>query len=126
MKGGISLPPTADGIRTERGRSDGDRLHRLVVSAESAVPWWRLRVSGVLQLSSGIPYDITTGQDDNLDGILTDRPPGVERNAGEDAWLEAVNDVRDQPVVPLDPITDLDEPSFFQIDMPKTRIHCIS
>jgi hypothetical protein len=121
LKGGISLPPTSDGIRTQRGRSDGDREHRLVVSAESVVPWWGLRVSGVVQLSSGIPFDITTGQDDNLDGILTDRPPGVSRNAGEDAWIAAINAVRDQPVVPLDPINSLNEPSFFQIDTRVTK-----
>jgi hypothetical protein len=118
LRGGIALPPNPEDLRGERGRSDGDRLHRLVLSGDTAVPWWGIRASAVVQLSSGMPYNVTTGQDDNLDGILTDRPPGVDRNEGEDASVAAVNAVRDQPVVPLAPIESLpDEPDFFQIDL---------
>jgi hypothetical protein len=36
-------------------------------------------------LQSGRPYNITTGTDDNGDGHLKDRPPGVGRNAGRAA-----------------------------------------
>jgi hypothetical protein len=74
--------------------------------------------SGVLHLSSGLPYNVTTGQDDNWDGILTDRPPGVGRNEGEESSVAAVNAVRDQEVVPLPPIGSMpDEPWFFQVDL---------
>lgn len=31
---------------------------------------------------SALPYDITTGRDDNADTLSTDRPPGVRRNSG--------------------------------------------
>jgi hypothetical protein len=118
LKGGISLPPDPTDLSGERGRADGDRLHRLVFSGDSALPWGGVRASTVVQLSSGMPYNITTGQDDNLDGILTDRPEGVDRNAGEDASVAAINAVRDQPVVPLSPISSVpDEPSFFQVDL---------
>jgi hypothetical protein len=118
LKGGISLPPDPNDLSGERGRADGDRLHRLVFSGDSALPWGGVRASTVVQLSSGMPYNITTGQDDNLDGILTDRPEGVDRNAGEDASVAAINAVRDQPVVPLSPISSVpDEPSFFQVDL---------
>jgi hypothetical protein len=118
LKGGISLPPDSTDLSGERGRADGDRLHRLVLSGDSALPFWQVRAAAVLQLSSGMPYNITTGQDDNLDGILNDRPPGIDRNAGQSGSVDAVNAVRDQPVVPLAPLDSLPrEPTFFQIDL---------
>jgi hypothetical protein len=47
----------------------------------------------VLSLSSGVPYTITTGRDDNHDGRASDRPPGVPRNSSQ--GFGAVNlDVR--------------------------------
>jgi hypothetical protein len=118
LKGGIALPPDSLDLGSEEGRSDSDREHRLVLSGDTALPWWGLRASGVWQLSSGLAYNVTTGQDDNLDGILSDRPLGVGRNAGEDALVAAINAVRDQPVVPLAPISSVpDEPIFFQFDL---------
>ena len=33
------------------------------------------------QWSSGQPYTITTGRDDNYDGVTNDRPEGVARNS---------------------------------------------
>src|SRR5207247_3529047 len=39
-----------------------------------------LRLSYVLSLASGAPYNITTGFDDNHDTVANDRPPGVTRN----------------------------------------------
>lgn len=117
LKGGIYLPPDSSNLVAERGRSDGDRQHRLVFSGETGLPWMGLRASSVVQYATGIPFNVTTGQDDNLDGILSDRPPGVDRNQGADSSLDAVNLVRDQPVVPLEPVTSLEEPRFFQMDV---------
>ena len=115
LKNGISLPPDSTNIAGERGRADGDRRHRLVVSGDTALPWFALRLSGVLQLASGAPFNVTTGTDDNLDGILSDRPPGVERNTGSATPLGAVNDVRSE--AGLGPVTSLAEPSFAQFDL---------
>lgn len=39
--------------------------------------------SVVLQANSGLPFDIRSNRDLNLDGISADRPNGVERNRGE-------------------------------------------
>jgi hypothetical protein len=33
------------------------------------------------QWRSGSPYSVTTGRDDNRDGLFTDRPPGIARNS---------------------------------------------
>ena len=115
LKNGISLPPDSTNIAGERGRADGERRHRLVVSGDTALPWFALRLSGVLQLASGAPFNVTTGTDDNLDGILSDRPPGVGRNTGSATPLGAVNDVRSE--AGLGPVTSLAEPSFAQFDL---------
>ena len=40
------------------------------------------RTGLVLSVASGLPYDITTGFDDNGDTMANDRPPGVTRNSG--------------------------------------------
>ncbi len=123
LKGGISLPPDSIHLTGEHGRADGDRRHRFVLSGDTALPWLGLRLSGVLQLASGVPFDVTTGQDDNLDGILTDRPPGVRRNIGADAPLDVVNQLRADHNVTLPPgeelgaVQSLDEPDFAQVDV---------
>ncbi len=118
LKGGIALPPDSNDLSAEKGRSDNDRRHRFAFSGDGPLPWWGLRSSAVLRLSSGLPYNVTTGQDNNLDGIYTDRPAGIGRNEGEDSSMAAINAVRDQPVVLLAPITSVpQEPSFFQIDV---------
>jgi hypothetical protein len=125
LKGGISLPPDSTNLAGERGRADGDRRHRLVISGNSRLPWMGLRASGVLQLSSGIPFNVTTGIDSNVDGILTDRPEGVGRNTGEDTPLDLINAEREKfnqeihykEGWALDPITSLRESGFFQVDL---------
>lgn len=125
LKGGIALPPDPNNLAGERGRADGDRRHRFVMSGNSALPWMGLRASGVLQISSGIPFNVTTGIDDNVDGILSDRPEGVGRNSGENSSLEAVNaerakfneEINFNPEWMLNPVTSLREPSFIQVDL---------
>jgi len=39
-----------------------------------------------VRMQSGSPYNITTGLDDNSDGVFSDRPAGVGRNAALTAW----------------------------------------
>jgi hypothetical protein len=74
-----------------------------------------LRLSGVLQLASGLTFNVTTGTDDNLDGILSDRPEGVGRNTGEDTPLGVVNALRLEEG--LEPVGSLEEPDFAQVDL---------
>ncbi len=40
-------------------------------------------LTGTMSTNSGPRYTITTGTDDNHDGYLTDRPPGLTRNTGD-------------------------------------------
>jgi hypothetical protein len=114
LKGGIYLPPDSDNLAGEKGRSDSDRRHRLVIAGEARLPW-KLRLSGILELATGAPFNVTTGGDENLDGITTDRPPGVGRNTGADTPLEPVNALREEHG--LEPVTELREPRFAQLDL---------
>ena len=46
-----------------------------------------------LIVNSGVPYSMTTGRDDNDDGVFNDRPAGVGRNAlrGDATWYLNLN-----------------------------------
>jgi Carboxypeptidase regulatory-like domain len=61
------------------GRSDNDRLHKFDLLASSQ-PTRFFTFGAALSLYSGKPVNITTGADNNHDGIINDRPAGVARN----------------------------------------------
>ena len=61
------------------GRSDNDRLHKFDLLASSQ-PTRFFTFGAALSLYAGKPVNITTGADNNHDGIINDRPPGVARN----------------------------------------------
>jgi hypothetical protein len=61
-------------------RSDNDRRHKFDLLA-STQPTRFFTLGAALSLYSGKPVTITTGSDDNLDGIINDRPSGVSRNS---------------------------------------------
>ena len=78
----FSLPANNYDLSGELGRADFDRRHRF--SLMSVREWhdgaWR--VAPVLVVTSGAPFNITTGFDDNGDTVANDRPLGVGRNTG--------------------------------------------
>jgi Carboxypeptidase regulatory-like domain len=61
------------------GRSDNDRLHKFDLLA-STQPSRFFTLGVALSLYAGKPVNVTTGADDNHDGIINDRPAGVPRN----------------------------------------------
>ena len=81
-EGPLSLPANSRDLGPEWGRSDFDMRHRLVLSGTSDLPA-NFRMGVVLVANSGRPFDITTGSDDNHDGIVNDRPASVTRNTGD-------------------------------------------
>jgi hypothetical protein len=115
LKGGIYLPPNSDDLSSERGLSDNNRRHRFVAAGDLALYFLGLRLSGVYQYATALPFNVTTGADDNLDGITSDRPPGVSRNTGADTPLTAVNDYR--TANGMAPVTSLNAPSLSQLDL---------
>jgi hypothetical protein len=79
--GTFSLPANNFDLGPESGPADFDRRHRLNVMGTLALPG-SVRTGLVLSIASGLPYDVTTGFDDNSDTMANDRPPGVTRNTG--------------------------------------------
>ena len=77
-----SLNPDADW-----GPSRQDIRHRLQVQAQAPI-LFGVRGNVNLNVSSGVPYNMTTGRDDNDDGVFNDRPAGVGRNSlrGDTTW----------------------------------------
>jgi hypothetical protein len=59
--------------------ADTNRRHKFDLLASSQ-PLKALTLGMALSLYSGKPVNETTGNDDNHDGVVNDRPPGVPRN----------------------------------------------
>jgi hypothetical protein len=79
--GYASLPANNYDLRPEYGRSDYDRRHRFNLIGTYHL-YKGFRAGTVVNLSSGIPFNITTGYLNKGDLIATARPPGIGRNAG--------------------------------------------
>jgi len=79
----FAVPADSVTLIGERSRADFDRRHR---GSMAGVYGWkrdRLRLGGVLALTSGAPFNILTGADTNGDLVANDRPAGVVRNSGD-------------------------------------------
>ena len=75
-----ALPANSLNPDAEWGPSMQDVRHRVNFNFNMPVVFgMRASVNGNAQSAS--PYNITTGSDDNLDGVVNDRPAGVGRNA---------------------------------------------
>lgn len=89
----FSTPQDNFNLRDDRGLSDNDQRHRLVVSG-TVEAMERVRVGGPSRLLRGfqlsyiytyasrLPFNIVTGNDRNFDTNNNDRPAGVGRNTG--------------------------------------------
>ena len=79
-----ALPANSRDLSREWGPAGFDRRHRLDMAGSFEVrDWFELGV--VLEADSGSPYTLTTGQDENGDGLASDRPAGVGRNSARGA-----------------------------------------
>lgn len=74
-----ALPADSLDLTREWARADYDRLHRFSAVGSVKLHRW-INVGLSVEASGGRPYTVTTGKDDNRDGIAKDRPPGAPRN----------------------------------------------
>lgn len=82
------VPQDQRDYAADRGPGANDTRHRLAANATIDLPL-ALRATGVVTARSALPYNITTGGDDNGDKVTTtDRPAGVGRNSerGDPFW----------------------------------------
>lgn len=87
----FSTPQDNFNVRGDRGLSDNDQRHRLVVSGSFETPaksagWLRalrdFQLSYIFTAASRLPFNVLLGSDRNLDSNNNDRPVGVGRNTG--------------------------------------------
>jgi hypothetical protein len=83
----LALPADSRDPDVEWGPSAQDARHVLFTMLSVGLPK-RFRANVMSQATSALPYTITTGRDDNGDGVSNDRPAGIGRNAarGSARW----------------------------------------
>jgi len=77
----FSLPANNYDLAGELGPSLGYPTHRFMSMANLPLKK-RFRLGTSVRALSALPYNITTGRDDNGDTVSSDRPDGVGRNSG--------------------------------------------
>ncbi|HEV8132037.1 MAG TPA: carboxypeptidase regulatory-like domain-containing protein [Acidobacteriota bacterium] len=68
-----SFPASQYDLSTEYGRAGYDIRHRFMLGGSITAPWG-VRLNPFIIASSGRPFNITTGRDQNGDTVFTDRP----------------------------------------------------
>ncbi len=85
--GATSLPSDSLNPDLDWGPSRQDIRHRVQLQVNAPV-LFGVRANANMNVASGVPYNMTTGRDDNDDGVFNDRPDGVSRNSlrGDMTW----------------------------------------
>jgi hypothetical protein len=86
--GAFSLPANGDDLGTEWGPIQAAHV---ATASVIVIPVEGLNLNVNVKGHSGTPYNITTGRDDNLDGLFADRPAGVGRNSARTAAAWDIN-----------------------------------
>ncbi len=79
--GVFNLPADSHDLAAERGPALTDARHRFTSLANFPL-FKKLTLGTAIRLQSALPYNITTGFDENHDTVSNDRPAGVTRNTG--------------------------------------------
>ena len=77
---GFGFGTPADNYNLASEWGPDDQRHEADVSVNLKLPW-NLDADTQFNWSSGEPYNLETGRDDNQDSNTNDRPPGVTRNS---------------------------------------------
>jgi hypothetical protein len=81
--GGLNwFPADSFNPQGEWGRTDTDRRQQFNLLATGKFHRW-LNFGASVSLLSQIPFNVTTGDDGNRDGLANDRPASVTRNTGK-------------------------------------------
>jgi hypothetical protein len=88
--GATSLPADSNNPDADWGPAAFDVRHRIFFTVNTPIGW-ATRANISVQGSSALPYNVTTGRDDNGDTVFNDRPDGVGRNRARGASSWATN-----------------------------------
>jgi hypothetical protein len=99
-----TIPADQNNARADYGRSALDMRHRAVIGGSISAPFG-IHISPFLMTRSGVPFNITTGQDANGDFVFTDRPSFALTSHGpgivSTPWgVFNVNPAAGMPVIP--------------------------
>lgn len=87
----FQTPQTQNDVLADKGPSDNDQRHHLVLSGDLARGLAGFQFGWVYGYASALPFNIVTGSDNNGDTTINDRPPGVGRNAGRMPCFDDLN-----------------------------------
>lgn len=73
-QGGALFPANSYDLTGEFGRAAFDVRHRFTFAGTVNLPWWQMSLNPFIVVSSGAPFNITTGRDSNGDRLFTERP----------------------------------------------------
>lgn len=99
------------------GYGNFDQRHRLVINGAVELPG-QVQIAAILAANSGTPFNIETGDDNNQNGVLTDRPdlaPGAE--AGTDDMTDPASFVDPGTRAGNLPRNAGRSPGFWQLDL---------
>jgi len=80
-QGSTLFPVNSYDLSGEFGRGSFDIRHRFTIFGTVNLPWWKLVLNPFVVANSGPPFNITTGQDRNLDRQFNERPSFAGPNA---------------------------------------------
>src|SRR5215203_4628327 len=80
-QGGALFPMNSYDASGEFGRSSFDIRHRFTVFGTVNLPWWKVVLNPFIVANTGPGFNITTGQDRNLDRQFNERPSFAAANA---------------------------------------------
>ena len=80
-QGGGLFPMNSYDASGEFGRSSFDIRHRFTVFGTVNLPWWKIVMNPFVVANTGPGFNITTGQDRNLDRQFNERPSFAGPNA---------------------------------------------
>jgi hypothetical protein len=115
-----SFPVNQYDVSGEYGRSLFDVRHRLFVGGSMGVPFLKLSLNPIIIANTGRPFNITTGFDNNRDGIFNDRPAFADaQTAAEDfrhtPWGDF--DINPKPGQKIIPRNYGEGPGFFSVNL---------
>ncbi|PYS82814.1 MAG: hypothetical protein DMF67_11560 [Acidobacteria bacterium] len=119
-----SFPVNQYDLRGEYGRSSFDVRHRFTLVGQVGIPYLKLALNPIIIASTGRPFNIITGSDNNLDGIFNDRPAFADsRTAAADLRHTPFGDfdINPKPGQAIIPRNFGQGPGFFSVNMRVSR-----
>lgn len=104
--GATSFPANSYDLSSEMGAASFETRHRFNFTGTITVPKLNLILNPIILANSGRPFNVTTGRDNNGDGLFTDRPALASTNTQQAALRRTafgdfdLNPLPDQPIIP--------------------------